>query len=176
MHKIILIVGQSASGKDRLCSKLEEDGYKILKSYTTRPKREGETDTHIFISPDEVKQYKNRIIAYTKIGTFEYFATHDQLYKNQIYIIDPKGITYFKERVKDVQPVIIFINVDEQTRIKRARKRGDSENIRQQRFIDERDQFEEFKKHANFDYSICNYDFDKAYKILKFIVDTELKG
>ena len=176
MKKIILLVGESASGKDSLAKRLEQDGYKILKSYATRPKREGEGNTHIFIKPEEVLQYKNDMIAYTKIGEYEYFATYQQLYENDIYIIDPQGVNYMKKKIKDIKPIIIYINVDKQTRIKRVRQRGDKEEVWQKRFVDELDQFTEFKKKANFDYGICNYDFDKAYKVLKFIINTELKG
>lgn len=175
-HKIILLAGESASGKDYMANKLEQDGYKVLKSFATRPKREGEGNTHTFIQLEEVDKYKKEMIAYTKIGEMEYFSTLSQLYQNDIYIIDPKGIDYMNKKIKDVKPIVIYINVDEQTRIKRARKRGDKEEVWQKRFIDELDQFTEFKKKAKFDYSVCNYDFDKAYKILKFIVDTELKG
>ena len=175
--KIILLVGESASGKDRLANRLEQDGYKVLKSYATRPKREGEGNTHVFIINEEVSKYKDDMIAYTKIGEGnEYFATLSQLYENQIYIIDPKGIDYMNKKIKDIKSIVVYINVDEQTRIKRARKRGDKEEVWQKRFVDELNQFTEFKKKAKFDYSICNYDFDKAYKILKFIVDIELKG
>lgn len=173
--KIILLVGESASGKDRLANRLEQDGYKVLKSYATRPKREGEGNTHVFITNEEVDKYKKEMIAYTKIGSLEYFATLSQLYDNDIYIIDPSGIDYMNKKIKDIKSIVVYINVDEQTRIKRAKKRGDKEEVWQKRFVDELDQFTEFKKKAKFDYSICNYDFDKAYKILKFIVDTEMK-
>lgn len=176
MKRIILLVGESASGKDSLAKQLEQDGYKLLKSYATRPKRTPEENTHIFIQPEEVVKYKNKIIAFTQIGAYKYFATIDQVYESDIYIIDPAGVNYFKSKLpSDIKPIVIYINVDEQTRIKRARSRGDKEEIWQKRFVDELDQFTDFKKKAKFDYSICNYDFDKAYKILKFIVDNEMK-
>ena len=39
---------------------------------------------------------------------------------------------------------------------------------------DERDQFEEFKRNADFDYAILNVDFDKSYNIFKTIIQIEL--
>ena len=77
MKTLILLVGQSSSGKDSIASLLEKDGYKILKSYTTRPKRIGEGNTHIFIKPKDVYQYKNDFVAYTKIGDYEYFLRNN---------------------------------------------------------------------------------------------------
>lgn len=174
MKRIILLVGESASGKDSLAKQLEQDGYKLLKSYATRPKRTPEENTHIFIQPEEVVKYKNKIIAFTQIGAYKYFATIDQVYESDIYIIDPAGVNYFKSKLpSDIKPIVIYINVDEQTRIDRARKRGDNEKVRLQRFIDEFDQFEEFRRKAQFDYSISNYDINKAYKILKYIIEVE---
>lgn len=175
MKKIILLVGESSSGKDKLANELEQDGYKILKSYVTRPRREGEENTHIFTTDKEVSKYKDEIIAYTRIGEFQYFSTYTQLLESDVYIIDPSGVDYMKSKAKNIKPVVIYINVDEQTRIKRVRSRGDKEEVWQKRFLDELAQFTNFKKKAKFDYSICNYDFDKAYKILKFIVDIEMK-
>lgn len=174
MKTIFLIVGESSSGKDRICSMLERDGYKVLKSYATRPKRTGEGDTHIFITDEEVDKYKDEIIAYTRIGDIQYFSTNSQLLESDVYIIDPSGVDNLQKKVKDINTVVIYINVKEHERRQRARQRGDVENVMQKRFEDERNQFSEFKKDAKFDYSICNYDIEKAYSILKFIVDTEM--
>ena len=78
---IFLIVGQTASGKDSLVNLMCQNfklpmtdifgkwslhPYKQLISYATRPRRENEGDTHIFIQPNEVEQYKDQIVAYTK--------------------------------------------------------------------------------------------------------------
>lgn len=43
--KLITITGPSGAGKDTVARMLSEmGGYKVLCSYTTRPKREGEID------------------------------------------------------------------------------------------------------------------------------------
>ena len=177
MKTVFLICGESSSGKDSLATMLKHDGYKVLKSYTTRPKRINESNTHIFIKPEDVVQYKNDMIAYTKIGTYEYFATKQQLIDSDIYIIDPKGIEYLKSKIKNIKFITIFINVPEEERKKRALyiRKDDPEAV-EKRFEAERKQFDNFKLNAGFDYSICNYDLNKAYKILKFIIETESEG
>ena len=51
---VFLIVGETSSGKDTFVQKICEDcGYSQLISYATRPRRDGEGDTHIFISEKE---------------------------------------------------------------------------------------------------------------------------
>ena len=94
MHNLYLVVGRTASGKDSLARAIAEKyGLKILSSYATRPKRIGETNEHIFISPEDVQKYQNDIVAYTKIGNYEYFSTKQQLLECDFYIIDPNPTT-----------------------------------------------------------------------------------
>jgi len=171
------LVGQSGSGKDSLANMLKYDGYKILKSYTTRPPRKNEVDTHIFIKPEEVEKYKKDMIAYTKIGNYSYFATKTQLLDSDIYIIDPNGVKYLKEKCNDIKFITIFINVSEKERFDRSLhiRKDNIEEIKK-RFKAEKKQFDEFKLNADFDYSICNYDLIKSYKILKYIIETEMSN
>ena len=172
--KKVLLTGMSCSGKDSLTTLLEHDGYKILKSYTTRPRRQNEGDTHIFITKDEVDQYKDDYIAYTKIGEYQYFATKQQLLDSHVYTIDPQGVKYLKSKVKDIDFIVIYINVSEEERKDRALHiRKDNIEEIEKRFKAEKKQFDEFKLNAEFDYSICNNDLIKAYKILKNIIEVE---
>ena len=180
-HTVFLIVGESSSGKDSLVNKIcEECGYKQLISYATRPRRENEGDTHIFISEDEVKYYVDKMIAYTKIGQYEYFATIPQLYESDFYVIDPQGVNYMKfiteyKDVTDVRFVTIYINTPPELRKDRAlSQRHDDPDVYYQRILNEQGQFTDFKACAKFDYAVLNKDFDKAYKILKNIVEEEL--
>ena len=73
MKKLFCVVGRTGTGKDSLvdlvCSSL---GMKKVKSYTTRERRPGEgDDSHVFIKPVEIDQFKGRMAAYTKIGEVE---------------------------------------------------------------------------------------------------------
>lgn len=180
-HTVFLIVGESSSGKDSLVAKLcEECRYKQLISYATRPRRENEGDTHIFISKDEVKYYADKMIAYTRIGDFEYFATIPQLYESDLYIIDPQGVNYMKmiskyKGVDDIRFVTIYINTPPEIRTERALKqRHDDFETYYKRVLNEQKEFTDFKACAGFDYAVLNKNFDKAYKILKNIVEEEL--
>lgn len=182
MKTVFLVVGESSSGKDSLVEKLCEDtGLKQLKSYTTRPRRDGELDTHIFIDKNDVKEYVDKMIAYTCISDNEYFATIPQLYESDLYIIDSVGIDYMKfitqyKGIDDVRFVTIYINTPAEIRKERAlNSRGDNIEIYFNRALDEQEQFTNFKASAKYDYAISNVDFNKAYKIFKNIIATELE-
>lgn len=188
---IFLIVGQTASGKDSLVNAmcqtikpLKQDilgrciiePYNQLISYTTRPRRENEGDTHIFISPDEVQKYKDDIIAYTKIGEYEYFATKQQLYDCDFYIIDYLGIQSLRLQnlENEFRFVTIYINTPYEVRKERAlSNRKDNEEVFYSRNRNEAYQFSRMRQSADFDYAINNIDFNKSLKILKSIVEVE---
>lgn len=106
---IYLIVGRTGSGKDYLANKLC-DTFKLvqLKSYTTRPKRTENEDTHIFINSEESKLYTDRV-AETIINGYEYFATRQQVNKSDIYLIDPNGIKVLLSNMPETQFSIIYV-------------------------------------------------------------------
>ena len=173
MKSVFLIVGKSASGKDTLVNMLCKNGYKQVCSYTTRPRRIGEGETHIFITPEEVNQYEKDMVAYTKIGTFQYFATRQQLEDADFYVIDPQGVKYMKQAMKDIRLVTIYINLDDNSRFGFALKRQDNLGTLIKRFIDESEQFKEFALNGDYDYAITNKDLATSLAVLTEIIKIE---
>ena len=177
---VFLVIGRSGCGKDTLVNYMcQKYGLKKLKSYTTRPPRQNEEDTHIFISPEEVKKYQDDIIAYTKIGEFEYFATKSQLKDINFYIIDPKGVQDL-ENIPNLKEefsfIKLFIYLPEKERKKRIALRGDSEEAFLKRQEGEKQQFDNFELQTDlFDYAICNMDLIEAQKEFEHIVQFETK-
>lgn len=166
MRKIIAIVGNSGCGKDTL-AKLIESEFKIpqIKSYTTRKKRTGETDEHIFISIDEFDTIKqnNDFFAYTLYGGNHYFTTEQQILNcnKMIYVIDEAGIFYLKEKIKEPKfkdLEICFVNViaSKSTRLKRGvsldRMRRDHDRVPFDKFdviIENNSTIDNLKKQLN---------------------------
>lgn len=177
---VFLVIGRSGSGKDTLVNYMcQKYGLKKLKSYTTRPPRQNEEDTHIFISPEDVQKYQDDIIAYTKIGEFEYFATKSQLKDINFYIIDPKGVQDL-ENIPNLKEEFSFIKLliylPEKERKKRIALRGDSEEAFLKRQEGEKQQFDNFELQTDlFDYAICNMDLIEAQKEIEHIVQFETK-
>lgn len=173
MHTIFLLVGRSASGKDSIADELVKRGYKKLKSYTTRPRRVNEGDTHVFIDESEVEKYIPDMVAHTKIGDYQYFATKEQMAENDIYIIDPLGVLFmeFHEGYDpNIRTVIIYINQLERVRYARARERGDKKEDIIKRFMAENDQFEEFERTCAYDYAVTNNDLQKSVNFVEYIM------
>ena len=177
---VFLVIGRSGTGKDTLVNYMcQKYGLKKLKSYTTRPPRQNEEDTHVFISPEDVQKYQDDIIAYTKIGDFEYFATKSQFKDINFYIIDPNGVQDL-ENIPNLKEeftfIKLFIYLPEKERKKRIALRGDSEEAFLKRQEGEKQQFDNFELQTDlFDYAICNMDLIEAQKEIEHIVQFETK-
>lgn len=177
-HVLLCVMGRSASGKDTLVQKLcERAGLKQIISYTTRERRVNEGDTHIFITDEEYEQLNSdgKIAAFTQIGQHRYCCTIDQLYENDVYVIDPIGVKHLRElNLPNIRLVTVFINVSDDVREERAlNKRGDDKAKWRSRNFAEREQFREMLKNADFDYAVSNIDVAKAYSTLRWISQVE---
>lgn len=177
-HVLLCLIGKTACGKDTLATMLcERVGLKQIISYTTRPRRTNEGDTHIFISDaeyDELEQ-SDQIAAFTKIGEYRYCCTVSQLYENDIYVIDPAGMQHLRElNLPNLRFVTIYINVPDEIRRERAlKKRGDDRLVLMRRENAERNQFREMLRNAEFDYAVNNLDAPKAYSVIRWISQVE---
>lgn len=177
-HVLLLVIGKSACGKDFLVNRLcERTGLKQVISYTTRERRVSEGETHIFASEEDYERMRTdgKIAAFTQIGQYKYWATIDQLYDADVYIIDYEGYKKLRELdLPNLRLVSVFINVPDEIREQRALelRKDDRAKFRARSFA-ERDQFREMLKNADFDYSISNIEWSKAYSVLRHISDIE---
>ena len=176
-HVLLCVMAESAAGKDTLVNKLcEKTNYRQLISYSTRPRRVNEGDTHIFVTEEDYQEMlkANQVAAYTEINGYKYWSTIDQLYLMDIYVIDPFGVETLKElNLTNLKIVTIYINVPEEIRKERAMTRGDDINTYRSRSLSERQQFRDMKKNMDVDYVIPNIDSTKAYSVLKWISTVE---
>lgn len=180
MKKLFCIIGRSASGKSSLTKTVAKDfGLKVVKSYTTRPMREGETEQnsdHYFISDDEVKFYKNQMIAYTEINGYKYFTTTDVLKQSDIYVIDPEGYQFLSKNIEkyhlNIKLIPIYIKVSKDELCERAKKRGDNIQSYLKRYNSENLQFENFEKSLSCSgvEVIHNFDYERSIYRLKNII------
>jgi guanylate kinase len=161
IHTVYCVLGRTSSGKSTITQKAANNlNMKVLKSYTTRQRRENETDEncdHIFISSNEVEKYRNDMIAYTDRVGYCSFATKQQLLDNDFYIINPTGYYELKLKTKDmdIELVTIMVNVPYNDLRQRARKRGDYDAW-QANYIKESEEFSNFEKSHLVDYFILN--------------------
>lgn len=151
---LFLIVGRTGRGKDHLKGILQSMyGWNFVKSYTTRPKRSPDEDTHIFISKEEADSVpKDSIVAYTQIGEYVYFVTKGMLKGADAYIIDPNGVEYLRGVFPNERFHVIYIKAAEDEAEKRAIMRGIPE-IEKERFkartVAEGKEFSDFERFIN---------------------------
>lgn len=169
--KVFVLMAYSGAGKTEIARELEKFGYNILQSYTTRqPRYKGEYG-HMFCTFEEYEKFEKNgeVAAYSYIEGNHYFSTKEQLYGTDIYICDPDGIKDLKEKITDIEFITIYIKVDKRTRIRRMIERGDDTDKRLSRIVQDGIKFSK----KRFDYQVINYEFDKAVKIIKNIIEVE---
>ena len=140
--KLILLIGCMASGKDTILKEMINEGYaEPIISHTSRPMRKGEKDgiEYHFVSTEEMLKMKenNEFIEFKsyKAANNEkwYYGVNKNslekgLSKNYILIVDITGMRQIKEYFKDdkdMEITTIFLDVDKETRRKRAIMRDD---------------------------------------------------
>ena len=149
---IYLIIGRSGVGKDYLVNLLNERGLSAVKSYATRPKRSEDEDTHIFIKPEEVNDYPDKV-AETEINGYTYFATKTQVEEADIYVIDPNGAKELINNMPDTSFHIVYIKADDtERRIKAVSRVENDKKITESEVFNERcksenAQFSEFENY-----------------------------
>lgn len=102
MKKIITITGPSGAGKDTAARMFARaTGFPVICSYTTRPRRDGETDgrEHFFVS--RCTAPRSEMLAYTRFGGYEYWTCLGQLGEAAVYVIDETGLLDLEERFAD---------------------------------------------------------------------------
>lgn len=172
MKRVYLIVGRSAVGKDTVVRKICHDtGLKQIISYTTRPRRNGEGDTHVFITPEQATKITDKLCV-TVINNYEYFITPQQLEDGDIYIVDPRGAQELRSWNQNEYCFHIFnIWLPADVRQERIAARGDDPKVAATRCADEDVMFSEFEANKNnWDNSVKNIVLEDTVSRLEHII------
>lgn len=176
MKKIILIAGKACAGKDTLVKAImKEMDLPMALSFTTRPKRTGETQgvEYDFIDKDafwDLYGY-NMLAEYTSYevangDTWYYGLTREELEKDDyvLAIVNPDGVRQIKEIYGDKVHVIL-ITADDKERIYRYLERDNGNNVAEccRRYLADEKDFSEMK----YDCLIENNNFEDALEQLK---------
>lgn len=166
--RVFLLMGESGSGKTSITKELQNRGFNILQSYTTRQPREENEFGHLFCSIEEYEKFKqeDQIVAYSYFNNHHYFSTKEQMYNCDVYVVDPDGIKDLKSKVKDIEFVTIYLKVNWLTRAERMFNRGDDHDK-----VEDRLQYD-FKKFKDkeYEYAVINDDFNKTVDIIEYII------
>lgn len=179
---IFVVSAPSGAGKTSLCSELLKatPGLQVSVSYTTRPKRGGETngiDYH-FVS---VEKFRQMIDA----GAFvEWAQVHDNFYGTSLATleqasqagqdilldIDCQGAAQLREKLDNGVYVFILPPDFEELARRLAKRNSDTDEVIQKRIANARHEVLEAK---HYDYIVINDNFDFALDQLKAILSAE---
>lgn len=172
---MIILIGESGSGKTTILNKLVELGFEKAINHTTRKPRENEENTkeYKFLSKEEFnKMWDNGELLQRAEFNGEYYGiSTSSLKKNGVCISIVDSVKDIKNRAKelnmeDVKIITIYVYVNEQERTRRMEARGDSADSIQTRITIDREKFAKAKEVA--DFIVENIDVDEAVKeILK---------
>lgn len=100
--KIMCIVGNSGSGKSLMADYIEEEfDIQMIRSYTTRDKRDKDDLGHTFVTKEEFSKFnKKDMVAYTNFGGNEYCCLHEDIEKRNTYVIDEAGYSMLRHKYK----------------------------------------------------------------------------
>lgn len=169
LNTIFLIVGRSGSGKTTLCEQLHTiSKLNPIESYTTRkPRYDGERG-HIFVNSfhEWVDEHPDEsIVAYTFFDDSHYWATTSQVNSGDLYVIDPKGVEYLRERYTGTKKIkVVYVDATLRERFKRMVRRGDSIVSALRRIWHDKREFRGWKEKA--DFVVENHDLTESFTIL----------
>ena len=193
MSKIFYLMGKSSTGKDTIYKRIIDKYPDMLKSvvmYTTRPKREGETDgvTYNFVTEDEDAGMKRDGLiieerAYNTVhGLWRYFTAKDKQIdlEHFDYLIAGVLASYVSTREYFGKDVVlpIYVEVEDGERLTRAlereKKPGNHKYAEMcRRFLSDTEDFSEDKlKTAGIDRRFVNDDLEECIKKIEgYIMD-----
>lgn len=172
---MIVLIGESGSGKDTILNMMVELGYKPIISYTTRPKRHYEIDgkDYHFITEEEFfkKQESGFFVETTCYNNWHYGIAYEDLNDDDsVVIVEPNGFRQLKSKVKNLDIKSVYVYASEETRLNRLCDRKDNPNEIARRIYTDRDLFKGIKDSTDyvFENDFISKDLLKD-KVIKFI-------
>jgi guanylate kinase len=156
MKKRVIVVGKGGSGKDHLRKILVENGFKYCISHTTRPIREGEENgkDYWFIESSELTSMADKFYEAVYFNSWFYGTSIEEFDSSNLFIMTPKGISKLKSEDRK-ESLVIYLNIDEETRRKRLEGRRDSDDVKRRLEAD----FHDFLEFTDFDTEINDPNF-----------------
>lgn len=173
--RLFIIMGESSSGKDTVAHICQNKfDMRPVISYATRPKRPNEKEgrEHYFIDDAKMAELKSRddMVAYTYIKNpnsdakgYEYCAMLENVQNADMYVLDPLGYDDMMRRYGDYfETIRLLITAPYEVRRQRAIERG-IKDIKEfeERYENEREQFEDALVNQKYDYLIDNSNITK---------------
>lgn len=166
---MLILIGESGSGKTTILNKLVEKGYEKAINHTTRLPRDGELESgeYKFITKEEFnKMWDNGELLQRAEFNNEYYGISTSSLKDNVVCISiVNSVKDIKNRAKElklenVSIKTIYVYVEEAERIRRMKNRGDTNESIQTRLVIDREKFKEVNKVS--DFIVENIDIDET--------------
>ena len=180
-HKIIILVGKSACGKNTIEEKLVKNHYKRIITNTTRPPRDNEKDgvDYNFISETDFFDLinNNQMLEYRKYNTVYgawYYGSsinNIDLTKNDyVIILTLDGVEAFVNHFGAENCIVFYIDCPKNIREKRAKSRPNfNQSEWNRRLAADKADFPLERVHKLCNFKITNYD-KPIYDVIKTII------
>lgn len=164
---MLLLIGESGSGKTTILNELIKKGFKQATNHTTRPKREGEGDEYQFVTKEEFERLwqEGELLQRSEFNGEFYGISTTSLKEEVVAIQIVDSIKDVKARAQelglgDMKMKTFYIYVPAEERTKRMLERGDSIESIQKRLEIDKEKFKNVKEVA--DYIIENKEIEEA--------------
>lgn len=161
---MLVIIGESGSGKSELVKAISDKNIKKIVTYTTRPKRDYEVNgiDYYFISQSVFEKYANAgfFVEFNMYRDWAYgTALNDCSNENDVVaVLTPAGLRALKRAGINVKSV--YLEVDRRSRLINILKRGDNIEEAYRRSLSDVGQFDGIKDEV--DYVIENHGYKKS--------------
>lgn len=165
---IVILVGESASGKTTLARDLQQfEGFSQIVTYTTRPPRNGEQDgvDYHFITDEKfnVMIDNNEFVEHASYRGWQYgTAINSKITEDVVIVLTPAGARAFRKFAAEhpeleLDLFVIYIMVDRRSRLMKLLERGDDIEEAYRRSLSDVGQFDAFDREA--DYILINNEY-----------------
>jgi len=155
----LILVGKGAAGKDHLKKRLVSKGFIAGISCTTRPPRPNEVEgvDYYFLSRSEFERMleAGEMLEHMEFNGWFYGMTADEFEKSDVMIMSKDGLDILPKEYRE-RCMVIYLDVDRITRLKRLEERNDINDSIWRRMETDDEQFKDFK---DYDLRIKNDDF-----------------
>ena len=155
----LILVGKAAAGKDYLKQRLQQKGFNIGVSHTTRSPRINEVDgvDYHFVSKEEFSKMiaQGKFIEFMEFNGWFYGQTEEDFDNADVMIMSKDGLDMLPEQYRS-KCAVIYLDVDRAIRTERLNQRSDANDTIERRMNTDEEQFKDF---TDFDIRIKNADF-----------------
>jgi len=175
---MIILVGESASGKTTVAKLLQEKyGMKMITTYTTRPMRDGEVNgvDYYFIDREKFEDLQmHGFFAETAEyrGWLYGSSKYDYLDDNNVVVLTPHGLRQVKRVFNgrdDIHIESVYLSIPRRDRLVKLLQRGDNIEEAYRRSLSDVGQFDGIEDEVNYIVYNDGYTYD-PYEVAKIIM------